>query len=531
MKARNILLTINLVCISLIVFIVIAVISAKYEHRISRKFQIDFSISKYLWNPISNTFPEFFHLRNRFVQWSNGEHTEIPVWGFIDRHSVLPGDSFNLFLSIQPGHEPVRGVVEAYRIGYYGDSSPASRLVSTSREVLVDQQEMRDSISSVGALWSPTISDMDTGQWTTGFYSFDFVTSENERISRIAYMVIRDPEKKGDVLAKISTNTYQAYNRWGNYSLYRSYTLGKKRKHLRGYMVSFDRPLDRTGMHHFFQWEDKWVVWLEKMSMKHKFSVAYATNFDVSIDPDYSREYRTLVTVGHDEYWTREEFENTYNRIYEHGQNTLFLGANLAYWQVRYLDINQPNGGEFFGRQMLCYKSPLDPIGLRSDADSLQDLTAQYRDLGRRPENMMMGVAFQGAGRKRQLYFVASTDSYLFSGTGYEPGELVGPIVGHEWDNLDPLGDGKRLYVEGVSAIPALPKSSLKVLFQGEPRNDNGKKQKAEAVYFVAESGAKVFSAGSVDWIKGLAMEGEAGDKFRKFNENLLLDFLDRLDG
>jgi hypothetical protein len=43
-------------------------------------------------------------------------------------------------------------------------------------------------------------------------------------------------------------------------------------------------------------------------------------------------------------------------------------------------------------------------------------------------------------------YFVENTSLPFFQGTGYHKGDFVGDIVGYEWDNMDPDGDGKRLW-------------------------------------------------------------------------------------
>lgn len=90
---------------------------------------------------------------------------------------------------------------------------------------------------------------------------------------------------------------------------------------------------------------------------------------------------------AHDEYWTKEEFDSFERRIFSRGQNTIFFGANTAYFQVRYADVNRPADDVDLGRQMICYKSPNDPIGRRnSSVDRQLLITARFRDGARRPE-------------------------------------------------------------------------------------------------------------------------------------------------
>jgi len=71
-----------------------------------------------------------------------------------------------------------------------------------------------------------------------------------------------------------------------------------------------------------------------------------------------------------------------------------------------------------------------------------------------------------------------------------------------------------------------LPQESIKVLFQGSPTDADGKPGRAEAVYFRSPAGAKVFTAGSIRWAWGLGKSGFEREGFKRFNENLILDFL-----
>jgi hypothetical protein len=122
---------------------------------------------------------------------------------------------------------------------------------------------------------------------------------------------------------------------------------------------------------------------------------------------------------------------------------------------------------------------------------------------------------------------VVRTDLPFFAGTGYGEGDAIGNIVGYEWDNTDPEGDGGRLWDAQKSQIPRLDPSLIKVLFKGAPVDLNGKQGKAEAVYFVSPAGAKVFSTGSIRWAWGLGKPGFELEKFKKLNRNLILHLLD----
>jgi hypothetical protein len=184
------------------------------------------------------------------------------------------------------------------------------------------------------------------------------------------------------------------------------------------------------------------------------------------------------------------------------------------------------------GRHLICFKSMTDPIGGRVEADEARLLkTAKFRDDARRSETMLAGVAYQSYFDASSLanypYRVSTTDLPFFKGTGYNVGDTIGDVVGYEWDNRDPEGDGNRLWDAAKSRIPKLDEARLQVLFTGTPVDLNGKTGKAEAVYFISEAGAHVFSTGTIRWAWGLSKPGFEREQFKRFNENLFRYFLD----
>ncbi len=208
---------------------------------------------------------------------------------------------------------------------------------------------MLDGSSAAGLFWQASAEVKVPRTWDTGYYNIDFVDVAGNRQESLAYIVLKSGKKSADILVQLSTNTYQAYNRWGGQSLYKSELLGLGEDNGgRGAMISFDRPTNTQ----FFRWEYYYVLWLEKFAQENGFTVDYASNFDVHNKPELLTPYKLVVSVGHDEYWTKEQFESFYQRIFELGQNVLFLNENTAYWQVRYADINGIYDDEFNGRQM-----------------------------------------------------------------------------------------------------------------------------------------------------------------------------------
>jgi hypothetical protein len=445
------------------------------------------------------------------------------VWGYVDRHSIDPGETFDLMLSTGPNLKGCKGNVEIYRIGYYPDGDRT--LVWRSEMVEVFQQPVQVTAATVGAGWRTSIEQIGTENWRSGYHTIDFIdASDGLRNLNIASIIITDKDRSGDLLLELSSNTWQAYNTWGGYSFYESDFVGTNAQ-----MISFDRPTPPD----FFEYEYYLALWLERFAAEHNLKLDYATNFDVHRDAAFTERYRLFVSGSHNEYWSLEEFEAVHRRIFELGRNTIFMGANTAYWQVRYADVNGAGTGAFRGRQLICFKSSNDPVRFRGDERASLDLvTMRFRDEARRPETMLMGVGYQSwfspeiVPPIRYPYFVARNDLPFFAGTGYEVGDRVGDLVGYEWDNTDPDGDGRRLWDAQKSRIPPIDPASIKVLFTGSPVDVDGKQGKAEAVYFASPAGAKVFSSGSIRWALGFGAPGFEEERFKAFNRNLLKHFL-----
>ena len=442
------------------------------------------------------------------------------AWAYIDRHSLTAGERFDLMIALGPG-EPRRQVrVEFFRMGPEGLS-----LVWRSAAIAIDHHPAGKSAAAIGPNWPPALTAVDTAGWPPGCYSADVVEEvTGVRDLQVAQVVVRRPPGACDVLVRLGTNTYQAYNGWGGHSLYPS-----ESEAMKGAIVSFDRPAPPS----FFEYDAYLVQWLEGFAARSGVTIDYATNFDVHRDPDGLDRYRLVISASHDEYWSDVEFNAFERRIFGQGGSVAFLGANAAYWQVRYGDLNRPHGGADQGRQLICYKSLSDPIVRRAGGPDAERLaTARFRDGARRPETMLIGAGYQGyfdpASAQRPGYFVERTDMPLFAGTGWSPGDLAAEVVGYEWDNRDPDADGRRLFDPKTSRIAELGADRIKVLFRGHPIDTAGRQCVAEAVYFESAAGAKVFDAGSIRWAWGLGKPGYARSAFQRFNENLLRAMIGR---
>lgn len=456
--------------------------------------------------------------------WKDPYYPSKQIWGYVDRHSIVPGESLNLMLSTKPASPPIMVRAEIFHMR--PSSGGERQMVRQSQAFQVTCQGVPSTAAAIGPGWQPTLANIQSAGLQSGYYMIDLVHEDSKiREPNVASFVVKSPRRSGDILVKLGTNTYQAYNSWGGHSLYVSDLY-----QVQGQIVSFDRPTPPS----FLEFDWYYVKWLEAAAMRNGWTVDYATNFDIHTDPNLMDGYRVVIVPGHDEYWTKEEFDAFERRIFVQGKNVLFLGGDIAYAQVRYADVNRAPRGTDQGREMIAYKRLEDPIRWRvgsGDADLL--VTARFRDGRRRPETMLTGVGSEGmftpmtdANPAYPLH-VVRTDLPFFAGTGLQPGASVGNLVGYEWGNSDPPGDGTRLWDSEKSRIAALPPERVLVVFEGRPRNDKGQEGRAESVYFTLPSGAKVFSAGTIRWAWGLSKPGFETEAFRMLNEHLIEYFLE----
>jgi hypothetical protein len=255
-------------------------------------------------------------------------------------------------------------------------------------------------------------------------------------------------------------NTWQAYNDWGGKSLYNFNSRGG----VAATKVSFNRPLLDVN-EPVFAWEYPVVRLLERSG----YDVSYAADLDVDRDPAQLMRHRLVMSIGHDEYWTHA-MRDGFDAARDAGRNLIFMGADVADWQVRY---------ERGGRVLVGYKLVADPI-----ADP-QLKTTLFRNLSPpRPQCRLLGIQYQGgleqSGVSKRGYTVAPTaagDPWL-AGTGLRPGMSLPETVGYEWDQVTP---------NCLSPAPT-------VLFHYDGPGP------ADAVRYTAPSGARVFSAGSLQF-------------------------------
>jgi hypothetical protein len=358
--------------------------------------------------------------------------------------------------------------VRAFRIGWYGGKG--GRQVWASPTVPGRPQALPTLAPGrmVTTNWRPSLTVPTTG-WPAGTYLL-LLTAANGR-QKYVPMTVRSDSTRGRVVIVNAVTTYQAYNSWGGYSLYKGpgHSFAT-----RSYRVSFDRPYDGNGAEELMNFEHAAIMRAERSGL----APAYLTSRDLDADPAVLAGARGIISLGHDEYWsTRMRFAVTKAR--DAGTNLAFLGANAVYWRVRF--EAGPHGA---GRVLVGYKSATtDPL------KNQPDTTVKWRSRpDAEPENSLTGMLYecfpaQGA------FVVYRPEFFLFAGTGARRGSSYPGLVGTEIDRAYPIAATPR-DLEVVAHSPAAC----------GPRRHTF----SDATYYTTRSGAGVFDTGSMLWVRAL---------------------------
>jgi hypothetical protein len=434
------------------------------------------------------------------------------IEAYTDQLSYQAGDRVDLHVSTSAS----RFAVEVARIG-------AKRsVVFTKDDVAGAKYPVPVDASSHGCRWPAALTITVSGEWPSGYYQVILRAREEggRKAEGEAFFVVRSakPGHEARILLQLCTNTYNAYNTWGGFSLYNGLT-GPARR------VSFDRPYagfvpgDKfTALYSGWRkWEQPFVEWAEAAGYRLDFAV----NSDLEFRPEILNDYRLVLSVGHDEYWSapmRDHLE----QFIAGGGNVAFFSGNTCFWQVR---------SEDRGRALVSWKTAFDqdPVYKSGDRRLLSGMWSN-RLVGR-PENQLTGVSFTYGGYHRFFehggdgcYVVHRPDHWAFAGTDLRRGDRLGAkdkIVGYECDGCElewkdglpgPTGrDGTPRTFQVLASAPAWlsVKGDGSLVWASEQLYGKGTRmrivQPGAAVLGSYVNGGTVFTTGCTEWVRGLA--------------------------
>lgn len=396
------------------------------------------------------------------------------IEGYASEMSVLPGGSLDFLVSMDP---PGTFLIDVYRMGYYGGTGARhmARLGSfrsrTQPVPMMTIERLRE------CDWETTTSFTVPSDWPSGVYLAK-LTREDVDFGVQSYIsfVVKE-QRSTDLLCQVSDITWQSYNKWpGNDSLYQDgtpavyYTGPNVRvsferpyaKHQQGY----DAPLS-AGSGEYLLWEHPMTFWLEKEG----YDVTYCSNLDLHLDPGILKTCKAFVSVGHDEYWSRDMY-NAVIAARDDGMSIAFFCGNSVATEVVMYDSSVTG-------------APARAFARAGDAGGSGALDEDAK---------LLGLKFHGVGYGD--WKVTKPDHWIYESTGLRMGDTIPGVVGFE-------------YHEDPADIPGLEIVASNPLYAclNERRSPGWHKPDPThyAITYPGPRGNWVFNASSIWWSEGLS--------------------------
>jgi len=433
-----------------------------------------------------------------------GKEASTQIQAYAGATSVSPGHEIAFYVSTQT--EKISYSINIYRLGWYGGTG--GRLMFVKTDLVGQAQGYSDpdthklihcsscnvntKTGLIEANWQPSYTLTIPTNWTTGVYLAKFIDARGLQ-TYAPFDVLGNFHSLYVVVTPDAT--YQAYNIWGGYDLYASgedtNSVSSQAESIslpKAVNVSFNRPYaQEDGSAQILVFEADAIRWFERQG----YDLSYISDIDLSENPAQLLNHRTYISMGHDEYWTKQ-IRDGLEQARNNGVGLAFLGANVGFWQIRL----EPDSSGIADRTIVCYKVESASHDLASDPYYTKDkslLTAEWRDpiIGR-PENSLVGIMYEvgdwGADNAHYPPWQLSSqaNSPLLSGTGLEPGQQYGcDLIGYEWDSV--VENGKS---------PA----GLQILGTTHTMDQGKVAGFSNSAYYIAFSGAMVFATGSIFW-------------------------------
>ncbi len=445
---------------------------------------------------------------NPSTDWDVSGAGDTTILGFATQISVNKGGA----ISFKVNTNATNYRFDIYRMGYYGGMG-ARKIASVTPSATLPQVQP-------ACLSDATTGLLDCGNWgvsgswtvpstaVSGIYFAKVVRTDTGGASHI-FFVVRDDSSTSDLLFQTSDTTWQAYNEYGGNSLYVGAPVG------RAYKVSYNRPfMTRTtagGEDWVFNAEYPMVRWLES----NGYNVSYSSGVDTDRSGSLILNHKTFLSVGHDEYWSAAQRTNV-EAARAAGVNLGFFSGNEIFWKTRWENSIDGTGTPY--RTLVTYKE----TSANAKIDPTPIWTGTWRDPrfsppadGGRPENALSGTLFMNNGPDSYAITVPSADGKMRLWRNTSVASLASGAVatlpvgtlGYEWDT-DP-DNGFR--------PPGLVRMSTTTITSNGVLQDYGTTYGAGTLthyltMYRHSSGARVFSAGSIQWAWGLDANHDRGN-------------------
>ena len=349
------------------------------------------------------------------------------IEGYCSETSVSTGDTLKVMVSTNPVAE---FSLEIFRTGYYGGKGGRSmkKFESIQGKAQADPEIGENRLRE--CKWEPSVEFEIPDDWVSGVYLGKLtakkvegvyqsrLTAKKDGLQSYVIFIVRD-NRPCNLLFQCSDMTWSAYNSWPDdrWSLYHAdkFILNNagRKKWLTGPTgwVSFDRPYANFCQEHlvkrpasvgsgeFLHWEFPLSYWMEQQG----YDVSYLSNLDTHKDGPGLQRAKGFISVGHDEYWTREMYDNA-------------IAARDAGVNLAFLSGNAVNGA----------------VPLLPSAEGQPDRIIRRAGGFRLDAALLMGGRHQGLGGGD--WVCSKPNHWLYEGTGMKKGDMIKGLVGWEWN-------------------------------------------------------------------------------------------------
>ncbi len=428
--------------------------------------------------------------------------------GYATEMSVQAGDTINFKIKATSSNYHI----DVLRLGYYGGDG-ARKLASNLAPTGTSTQPACLQQASTGLIdcgnWAVTRSWTVPADAVSGVYIAHLVNNNDPEIESHITFVVRDDDSDSDIVLQTSDETWQAYNRYGGNSLYACDTVcpaGEPLGYKAAYKVSYNRPLrveeDSPPSALFRGAEYSMIRFLEA----NGYDMSYVSGVDTHARGQVLQNHRLFISSGHDEYWSGPQRTNVENAR-DAGVNLAFFAGNLMFWKTRF--ESSIDGANRANRTLVSYKDTHFPA--QQDPVSW---TGTWRDSrftnpadNVTPENAVTGTSFLvNSGTSRLTVPYAYRNMRLWRNTDAanlalnQTLNLAPDTLGYEWD-VD-ADNGFR--PAGTFKMSSTTVSGLEVFTDYGSSVKLGGTATHNLTMYRAPSGARVFSAGTVQWAFGL---------------------------
>jgi len=401
------------------------------------------------------------------------------IEGYCSRTSVRPGETLEIKVSTNP---PSNFVIDLYRLGCYGGKGgrQVGRLGPFKGSVQPDSEVGEERLRE--CRWETAAKLKIPEDWPSGVY-LGKLTEEREKLQSYVIFIVRD-DRKCDFLFQCSDTTWSAYNRWPDlWSLYDDGTPPHNWYVGPGVAVSWDRPYGKyrqifdaplsQGSGEFLLWEFPLAFWMEQRG----YDVSYISNMDTHADPAGLLRGKAFISVGHDEYWSLEMFENALAAV-RAGVNAAFFCGNSVDGVI---DV-RPSGAGVPHRT-------ISRVGAFGGAYWKRDtFEGKWKRHGPDPA-LLMGARTTDPANGSADWTCVNEKHWLFDGTGMKNGDSIKGLVG--WEHHGPPLPN----IPGLEVVARGP-----VFSGGRPRNLD-----YTATLYPGPKGNLVFNAATIWWSDGLS--------------------------